>query len=422
VTGIDRQRLLVIEGDPEIQYMLSVILAADGREIIGVATAQAARAALAEGQFDLVILDLILPDADGRSLLTELRAARATSSVPIVVMTARAGPDVSQDCYARGADAFVEKPFDPEKVASDIAVRLDRATQAERAALGDPLTGLLNRAGLEAVYAEADAECSLGLIRLDGFGARSERWGWDKSERILRGVGSALRDAVPEHVELGRIGGGDFVLVAHGGDLDALSRLSQEVLEVVKGLRLEDLDAEEESLTATIGVLTTNRGTPLEESLERARQRIFQARAEGDHVVAENVAAPTGEGHVLVAEDDEISATILLHRLQKEGLEVRRFADGQEAYESALQETPMLAILDVKMPGLDGFEVLQRLRKDRRFLRVPVIMLTSMGQAADVVRAFRLGADDYILKPYSPTELSARVRRLLTRGRAVGAL
>jgi DNA-binding response OmpR family regulator len=125
---------------------------------------------------------------------------------------------------------------------------------------------------------------------------------------------------------------------------------------------------------------------------------------------------------VLVAEDDEISATILLHRLDKEGLDVVRFDNGQEAYEAALRETPILVILDVKMPGLDGFEVLERLRKDHRFSAVPVIMLTSMGQEADVVRAFRMGADDYILKPFSPTELSARVRRLLTRGRSATSL
>ena len=79
-------------------------------------------------------------------------------------------------------------------------------------------------------------------------------------------------------------------------------------------------------------------------------------------------------------------------------------------------------ILDVKMPGLDGFEVLERLRKSPRYANIPIIMLTSMGQEADVVRGFRLGADDYILKPFSPTELSARVRRLLRRGRSPSAV
>ena len=419
----DRQRILVIEDDPEIQYLLSVILASEDREIIEALSAQRALAELESGEIDLVILDLILPDADGRSLLSELRAKPATAAVPVVVMTARGGPEIRQDCYALGADAFVEKPFDPEVLVADIAVFLERMAQAEREALGDPLTGLLNRAGLEAACADADAEVVLALIQVDRFGVRSEGWGWDHSERIVQAIAVALRDRLPEHVQLGRIGGGDFGLVAVDADLDAVSALAEDALEAVRDLRPDDLDPDEEPLTATIAVLSVLPGTSLEDALEIGRQRIFQARAtEGDHVVAGAVGEVAREGHVLVAEDDEISATILLHRLEKEGLDVLRFDNGQEAYEEALREAPILVILDVKMPGLDGFEVLERLRRDHRFSSVPVIMLTSMGQEADVVRAFRMGADDYILKPFSPIELSARVRRLLTRGRSPASL
>lgn len=421
MTDVDRQRLLIIEDDPEIQHILSVVLAAEDREIVPVETAAEAKSVLESQDVDLVVLDLILPDADGRSLLSELRAGRSTAAIPVVVTTARAGPDVRQDCYTLGADAFIEKPFDPEKVAADIGVQLERRATAEREALTDPLTGLLNRAGLEAACADSGAEYGLGVIQLDGFGERSERWGWDKAERIVREVARGLREAIPEEFELGRIGGGDFALLAPGADLEVVRLLASEALDIVKGMSIEDV-ADEEPLTATIGVLTAGPGDPLEQSLETARQRIFQARStEGDQVVAEDPITAT-RGHVLVAEDDEISATILLHRLQKEGLDVRRFDNGQDAFDDAHRETPILVILDVKMPGLDGFEVLERIRKDPRFASVPVIMLTSMGHEADIVRAFRMGADDYILKPFSPTELSARVRRLLTRGRSAASI
>jgi two-component system alkaline phosphatase synthesis response regulator PhoP len=123
-------------------------------------------------------------------------------------------------------------------------------------------------------------------------------------------------------------------------------------------------------------------------------------------------------GRILVAEDDEISASILVHKLKKEGLDVVRYHNGEEACKAAMERVPDLVILDVKMPGLDGFEVLDRLRKDSRFSKTPIVMLTSMGQEADVVRGFSLGADDYVLKPFSPVELAARVRRLLKRGRS----
>ena len=139
-------------------------------------------------------------------------------------------------------------------------------------------------------------------------------------------------------------------------------------------------------------------------------------------VVARSAAAEATKARILVAEDDEISATLLLHRLEKDGLDVLRFENGKEAYDHALEEIPDLVILDVKMPGMGGFEVLERLRRVPSYSSVPIILLTSMGSEADVVRGFQLGADDYILKPFSPLELSARVWNLLRRGRSASAV
>ena len=89
------------------------------------------------------------------------------------------------------------------------------------------------------------------------------------------------------------------------------------------------------------------------------------------------------------------------------------FLNGAEAFEWASEADFDLAILDVKVPGMDGFELLERLREIERLSDVPIIMLTGMGSETDVIRGLELGADDYMLKPFSPSELLARVRRLL---------
>jgi len=413
------QRILVVEDDPEIAYLLDTVLVADDREVILAQSGVEARHVLGHGGADLVILDLILPDVDGRSLLTEMREHPETAAVPIVVVTARVGAESRQDCYQLGADAFVEKPFDPDELAADVAVRLERAAHAEKVAFSDAATGLLNAAGLRARWAECGNRCALGLVEIDSFDTRSDAWGWDGTEKVVREVAGALRATVPQGVELARVGGGDFALLMPGGDLDAIADVAAGALQVVKELSVQALAAEEAPLTATIGVMAGEPGTPLEEAIDIARRRIFQAReAHGDRVAVADPDADAHTARVIVAEDDEISATILLHRLHKEGLDVERYDNGQDAYQAALARRPDLLILDVKMPGLDGFEVLDRLRRNADFAGTPIIMLTSMGKEADVVRGFRLGADDYILKPFSPTELSARVRRLLKRGRS----
>ena len=428
-------RLLVVEDDPEIAYLLSVVLAGEDREVILAATGEEARRTLEAGQVDLVILDLILPDVDGRSLLTQVRDDQQTAAVPVLVLTARAGPDTRQDCYRLGADAFVQKPFDPEELAAEVTVRLRRAAEAERVAHRDTLTSLLNRAGLQSRLAEIEGPYTLAVLEIDSFAARSEQWGWEQTERVTRAVAQALEAVTagsvagsPEAattggVALARVGGDDFAFLLPGADAEAMGRVAAAALEAMRSSRLEGLDEDEPPLTATVAVVVAEPGTALLETLDAARHRIFRAReADGDQVLVEEPESPGRASRVLVAEDDEISATILVHRLEKEGLAVVRFRDGQAAYEAAQKSVPDLVILDVKMPGMDGFEVLGRLRKDPRYARTPIIMLTSLGQEADVVRGFGLGADDYILKPFSPTELTARVRRLLIRGRASSAV
>jgi DNA-binding response OmpR family regulator len=124
-----------------------------------------------------------------------------------------------------------------------------------------------------------------------------------------------------------------------------------------------------------------------------------------------------GLTRVLVAEDDGNVADVVGRYLMREGFDVEVVGDGAEALDRALAEPPDLLVLDLMLPGLDGLEVCRRLRA---LAPVPVIMLTAKGDEADRVAGLELGADDYIAKPFSPRELTARVKAVLRR--AVGPL
>ncbi|MGH7500333.1 MAG: response regulator transcription factor [Longimicrobiales bacterium] len=117
---------------------------------------------------------------------------------------------------------------------------------------------------------------------------------------------------------------------------------------------------------------------------------------------------------VLVVEDDRIILTLLDHMLVRRGYRVRTAADGREAL-SIIDEVdpPSLVLLDVMLPYIDGFELIKRIRESDPWSRVPVIMLTAKAQERDVVRALDAGASDYIVKPFKPEELIARVRRFV---------
>ncbi|MES2606632.1 MAG: response regulator, partial [Pseudomonadota bacterium] len=125
---------------------------------------------------------------------------------------------------------------------------------------------------------------------------------------------------------------------------------------------------------------------------------------------------PKAVNTILVAEDDELLANVIKHRLGREGFTVKHVTDGAAALAALDQQDFSLVLLDVKMPMMDGFEVLTKVRLNPERANMPIIMLTAMGSEKDVVRGYDLGANDYVLKPFSPTELLAKVKRLLKLG------
>ena len=115
---------------------------------------------------------------------------------------------------------------------------------------------------------------------------------------------------------------------------------------------------------------------------------------------------------ILIADDDDRIREIVRLYLEAEGFDVYQAEDGNQALEMVRKDNPDLIILDLMMPGLDGWTVCKILRKETK---IPIIMLTAKGEENDRVLGFDLGADDYVVKPFSPRELGARVKAVLRR-------
>ncbi len=120
---------------------------------------------------------------------------------------------------------------------------------------------------------------------------------------------------------------------------------------------------------------------------------------------------------ILIVEDDRNLANLLQYNLEKAGYQCRHTASGEEALQQLAAQPADLMLLDIMLPGMDGFEVCRRVRQNPSWGDLPIVMLTAKGEEIDRVLGFELGIDDYVVKPFSPRELNLRIRAILKRDR-----
>jgi two-component system alkaline phosphatase synthesis response regulator PhoP len=121
------------------------------------------------------------------------------------------------------------------------------------------------------------------------------------------------------------------------------------------------------------------------------------------------------KGRILVIDDEQDLIELVRYNLEKEGFQVSGARDGEVGLEAATRENPDVILIDLMLPGIDGLDVCRSLRSDSRTSRIPIIMLTAKSAESDRILGLELGADDYVTKPFSPGELTARIKAVLRR-------
>ena len=119
----------------------------------------------------------------------------------------------------------------------------------------------------------------------------------------------------------------------------------------------------------------------------------------------------------LIVDDEQAIVDLVRHHLEKEGLSCLEASEGETALQLARAERPDLIVLDLMLPGIDGLEICRLLRRDPALTNIAIIMLTAKAEEVDRVVGLEMGADDYLVKPFSPRELVARIKAVLRRGR-----
>ena len=150
----------------------------------------------------------------------------------------------------------------------------------------------------------------------------------------------------------------------------------------------------------------------------RAPSVDVKAQESSSQTSSDALAADRAEGFLLVVDDVENNRDVLSRQLQRQGYSVATAENGQQALDRLRADTFDLVLLDVMMPEMDGYEVLQRLKADAALRHIPVIMISALSELDSVVRCIGMGAEDYLPKPFEPTLLKARIGACLEKKRA----
>jgi len=393
-------RALVVEADPFHRQVLARLVENLGYAVDSTGTAEEGVAAFERQPYALVLLDCDSGETRGLETAAAMRRAEGGEErTPIIAVTVRAAQEDRQQRQAAGIDNYIARPILRENVVS----LLSRHAPAGPAEAPETVSRYLALDRHRLGELEQAAGNSVELLR-----------GW--IAMFLSGAPDLLErmQAAEEAGDAGALCEAATQLRSHSGQIGALR--VQEICGIVAALGESGGLAGVEALLPELSIAlerAVGELCALEEDIRRGR-RLAAAASSGNRPGRPNRVA-AGRNHALLAEPDPLIARFLANSLTGAGFAVTQVSGGAAAIKALSEKVFGVVILDLDVSEVDGYSVLSQIRM-RADAATPVMIVSSRHQEQDILRAFELGADDYVTIPFSPLEVVARVRRLARQG------
>jgi DNA-binding response OmpR family regulator len=397
-------KILVAESDSGQRAIVTTCLEGAGYVPIAVVSGDLVLNMAREEKPALILLDLAMPRLDGYSACRLLKADPELADIPVIFMTTGANLDDKLAGLTLGADEFLRKPVDKRELVLRIQLLLKGSDSRHSPMADEPSATSFRELTYDAFLAVASEEIgrsptALALVRLP-------------TEHHTEGS-RLLAEEIRDRDAIGAYGPARLLILMPAMTAVAARDRLESIVDRLVAHGLRGISA---GVTAAPGAgQKTVKGL-----IGEAAEALVEARYLGDNTAIWSEqpgrpAAVPARRTVVVAEDDSDVTRIVELLVRSAGYKPIVAIDGEEALAAVRAHAPDVLVLDLTMPKLDGFEVLTQLR-ERPVTTSPrprIIVLSGRGCEKDVLRAFDLGADDYITKPFNPEELMTRIARLL---------
>ncbi|WP_197215952.1 diguanylate cyclase [Cytobacillus firmus] len=423
----------LIDDDISMLILLKDALESRGWMVIASTELEVAAEQYYDHRPDCLIVDINLEGESGFKFLDSLQKHTRNKYVPKIMISVSNDRETRLNSYKLGADDFISKPIDLEEFLLKIDRHLANKKLFDQSVMIDELTRVYNRRFFEDSLAVFMNELSrnhrtfsLAILDLDFFKNINDTYGHPAGDLVLAEFAKYLKENIRQTDYVFRYGGEEFVVLFSGAS-DIESKIALEkILQGFSEKRFEQC-GNSFSVTFSAGVFMVDQpGIEKETILRAADQALYEAKQKGRARVEIGKADPIAQHkkklYVSVIDDDSIIRMMLTKVLsnmefEHADLDIQAFEDGRKfLHSNRIEEKgPHFLVLDGIMPVMDGLEVMQEMKKSKRAKDIHVLMLTGRKSEQDIARALKLGAEDYVTKPFSLTELEARIQRLIKR-------
>lgn len=425
--------VLIVDDETSLLMYLKETLEEEGYQVFVAASHEKALSFFYEIKPDCLILDIQMEGWNGLKTLDQLKENLKRLFIPTIVMSLDNESETRIKAFELAADDFIAKPFNIKELKVRVKRQIDRKRQIESILLMDELTQIFNRKYLEQSFAQLYEEYNrtgnpfcLVMLDIDYFKKVNDTYGHIIGDETLQKFASFVKGQVRMNDVFARFGGEEFTLLLPNTEHEDGEKLVQRILD---DFSKEVFHANDSTFSCTFsaGIVQVEQS---EKSiafwLEKADQALYEAKQTGrNKVVISNkgIKRELQTLKIAVVDDDPIIRSMLSQVLSKISpprhfkIEIKTFYDGLTFLKSEwiTDDCYYVVVLDGMMPKMDGLEVLQKLRQERRQDKFTVMMLTTRKSETDIKRALQLGADDYMTKPFKLVEIESRVQRLMNK-------